>query len=256
MRTRKVLTLALTLVAGGLRAADRVSVGDPAVSGAALKPYTNRWKFSQQKPGQPPVEAGIWTDALERTTVEGHPALKRTQVAKYNKGIEITFVSIFDPRTMEPFSFDYSRSSDGNTRHVEFRREDVTYRQVEKTGAELEESAARLDRRVFDFYGGMYGLLISTLPLKTGYAAEIPALDTNTMAVDWVPVQVTGRETVDAGPGKRMETWVVETATRKYGRMTWWVTKSPPYVIQASIEVLKQEDGSHDVAAIVTYRMA
>src|SRR5215831_454713 len=133
MRIRKVLTLALTFVAGGLRAADRVSVGDPAISGAALKPYTNRWKFSQQKPGQPPVEAGIWTDALERTTVDGRAALKRTQVARYNKGIVITFVSIFDPKTMEPLSFDYSRSSDGNSRHVEFRRDEVTYREVEKT---------------------------------------------------------------------------------------------------------------------------
>ena len=49
----------------------------------------------------------------------------------------------------------------------------------------------------------MYGVLISTLPLAEGYTARIPALDTNTMAIDWVPVQVKGREMVDADAGKK-----------------------------------------------------
>jgi hypothetical protein len=75
------------------------------------------------------------------------------------------------------------------------------------------------------------------------------------MAIDWVPVRVKGRETVEAGPGKTTETWVVETPTKFYGRMTWWVTKEPPYVIKAMVEVPKKEDGSGKVAAIITYTM-
>ena len=73
------------------------------------------------------------------------------------------------------------------------------------------------------------------------------------MAVDWVPVHVTARETVAAGPGKTAETWVVETPTRLYGKMTWWVTKEAPYVIKAVLEIPKNEDGSKEVAAIITY---
>jgi hypothetical protein len=69
-------------------------------------------------------------------------------------------------------------------------------------------------------------------------------------------VRVKGRETVDAGAGKKVETWVVETRTKLYGKMTWWVTKEPPYVIKAEVEVLDKEDGSGKVAAIVTYNMA
>src|SRR5439155_19781585 len=111
------------------------------------------------------------------------------------------------------------------------------------------------DRNVFDFYGGMYGLLISTLPLADGYAAEIPAFDTDKMAIDWVPVRVKGRESIPAGMGKKTETWVVETPTKLYGRMTWWVTKEPPYVIKAVLEIPKDEGGSGEVAAIVTYTM-
>jgi hypothetical protein len=234
----------------------RLKVGDAAVTGAHLKPYTNLWNFTMQKPGTAAKPAGTWSDWLEAVDFHGKPAMKRTQVAKYDKGIQLTFVSIFDPATMEPLSFDYARSDNGNVRHVDFQHSTATYRHTDDKDAKSEEATANLGQPVFDFYGGMYGVLISTLPLKEGYAAEIPALDTNKMGVDWVPVRVKGRETVDAGAGKKVETWVVETRTKLYGKMTWWVTKEPPYVIKAEVEVLDKEDGSGKVAAIVTYNMA
>ncbi len=37
--------------------------------------------------------------------------------------------------------------------------------------------------------------------------------------------------------------------------MTWWVTKEAPYVIKAVLEVPKGEDGSGEIAAIITYTM-
>jgi hypothetical protein len=235
----------------------RVEVGDARLTGSQLKPCTNLWKLTQQKPGGNAENVGTWSDSLENTNYKGQPAMKRTQVAKYpKKGIQLTFVSVFDPKRMEPLSFDYSRSDNGNVRHVEFEHENVTYRHIDSTGAKPEEARVKLDRNVFDFYGGMYGLLISTLPLADGYTTEIPAFDTNKMAVDWVPVRVKGRETVPAGNGKKTETWVVETPTKLYGRMTWWLTKEPPYVIKAVLEVPKSEDGSAELAAIITYTMA
>ncbi len=250
------LTAAVALTAAALPAGPaRLEVGDPSVTGARLKPYTNLWTFKQEKPGAAAVEAGVWSDALEATTFEGRPALKRTQVAKYSKkDIQLTFVDVFDAKTMEPFTFDYFRSSDGNTRHIDFRGEKITYRRAETKDATPQETMARLDRRVFNFYG-LYGVLISTLPLRPGFEAEIPAFDTERMAIDWVPVRVKGRETVPAGAGKTAETWVVETPTRRYGKMTWWVTKQAPYVIKAVLEIPKDETGSGAVAAIVRYSM-
>jgi hypothetical protein len=212
--------------------------------------------MTQRKPDGPSVMVGTWSDALENVTADGRPAMKRTQIAKYDKKkIELRFVSIFDPKTMEPFSFDYSRSDNGNVRHVEFRHETVSYRHTDSTGSKQEEATVKLDQPVFDFYGGMYGMLISTLPLADGYAVDIPTFDTNKMAIDWVPVRVKGREVVEASAGKKVETWVVETPTKLYGRMTWWVTKEAPYVIKAVLEVPEQEDGSGKVAAIITYTM-
>src|SRR4029077_18170724 len=270
---RTVFLLALVLVAGflmtGRRAAaqskaessspsnlKRVEVGDATVTGSHLKAYANLWKFTQQKPGGTAEPAGTWSDSVENIDFQGRPALKRTQIAKYDKKpIELTFVSIFDPKTMEPFSFDYARSDNGNVRHVDFHHETVTYRHTDSTGSKPAEATVKLDRPVFDFYGGMYGVLISDLPLVEGYTTELPAFDTTRMAIDWVPVRVKGRETVESGPGKTRETWVVETPTKFYGRMTWWVTKEPPYVIKAVLEVPENEDGSGKVAAIITYTM-
>ena len=235
----------------------KLEVGDVKVSGSHLQPCTNLWIMTQQKPGGPSEKVGSWSDALEITTFQGKPAMKRTQIAHYDKkGIQLKFVSVFDPATMAPFTFDYSRSDNGNIRHVDFNGSAVTYEHTESTGAKPEKTMVTLDRKVFDFYGGMYGMLISTLPLTDGYAAEIPAFDTTKMAIDWVQVRVKGHETVEAGPGKTAETWMVETLTKFYGRMTWWVRKSPPYVIKAVLEIPEKEDGSGKVAATITYTMA
>jgi hypothetical protein len=252
------LSVAFWLAVYSLQAGSaRLEVGDVGITGLHLKPYTNLWRLTEQKPGEAAEETGTWSDLLESTVYNGQPAMKRTQIAKYEKkGIKLTFVSVFDPRTMKPFSFDYSRSDNGNVRHVEFGRDAVIYRHTDSTGAKPEEAKVKLDRNVFDFYGGMYGILISTLPLTNGYAAEIPTLDTNKMTIDWVPVRVKGREIIPAGAGKKTETWVVETPTKLYGRMTWWVTKEPPYVIKAVLEVPKNEDGTGEIAAIITYTMA
>ena len=99
-------------------------------------------------------------------------------------------------------------------------------------------------------------MLVSAAPLVEGYKAEIPAFDTTKMAIDWVPVRVKRYETVEAGPGKKMDAFVVETPTKFYGRMTWWVTKTPPYVIKAVLEIPEKEDGSGKVAATITYTIA
>jgi hypothetical protein len=257
MKYRKGFVAALfsLLVAASARGSDRLSVGDASVSGAHLKPYKNLWTFSQQKPGGSPAAAGTWSDSLEPTTFEGRPALKRTQVVKYLKGIQITFANVFDPKTMEPFTADYTRSDNGDVRHIDFHRETVTFRETTSKDARTEEKTAKLDCPVYDFYDGMYGVLISALPLKEGYESEIPAFDAGTMAVDWVPVRVVGRETVEAGPGKAAATWVVETTPKLYGKMTWWVTRDAPYVIKAALEVLKNENGSKEVAAVITFTM-
>jgi hypothetical protein len=229
----------------------RVEGGDPSVSGSFLRPYTNRWSFSIEKPGAAPVEAGVWSDRMEATTYRGQPALKRTQEAEYKKGIRLTFVNVFDPASMASLSFDYTRSDTGETRHLEIDDRTLTFRREPgKSGEEAQDYVAHLDRRILDFYDGMYGILVDALPLKEGYRADLAAFDTDRARVDWIHLKVTGREVVPAGEGRRVETWVVQVQTDLYGSSTWWVTREAPFVIRAAL-VLAEKDGGTKI----TYTM-
>jgi hypothetical protein len=229
----------------------RVEGGDPAVNGSFLRPYTNRWTFSIEKPGSAPVEAGVWTDAMESVTYQGRPALKRTQVAEYKKGIRLTFVDVFDPKSMALHVFDYARSDNAETRHLD--ADDRTIRFQRKPGAGddfAQDYVAKVEHRVLDFYDGMYGILVDAFPLREGYEVSFSGFDTDRAAVDWIHLKVIGRETVPAGKGKTAETWVVQIETKLYGSSTWWLTREAPYVIQATL-VLPEKDGG----ATIRYAM-
>lgn len=229
----------------------KVEGGDPAVSGSFLQPYTNRWRFTMTKPGSAPVEAGTWSDRMETTSFAGRPALKRTQIAEYKNGIRLTFVNVFDPKTMDSLAFDYVRSDTGETRHLEVDGKTVHFRRSPGTGDQpAQDYDARVDRKILDYYDGLFGILLDSFPLKEGYEAQFPAFDSDRAAIDWVHVRVTGREKVPAGEGKQAETWVVHVETKLYGSSTWWLSREKPYVIQASL-VLAEKDGG----TIVTYTM-
>lgn len=229
----------------------KVEGGDPSITGSFLTPYTNRWRFVMEKPGGKPVEAGTWSDRMEATTHDGRPALRRTQVAEYKKGIRLTFENVFDPKTMASWSFDYSRSDTGETRHLEIRDKTVYFRRSPGTGDEpAQDYVAQVDRRILDFHDGLYGILLDALPLREGYAATIPAFDTDRACLDWVRVKVLRRETVPAGEGHTAETWVVRVETQLYGSSTWWLSRRAPFVIQAEL-VLAEKDGG----VKITYTM-
>ncbi|HEX7254139.1 MAG TPA: hypothetical protein VF376_14770 [Thermoanaerobaculia bacterium] len=259
MRSRVVWTAAIATslfaIARGSEALPgepaKVEGGDPAISGSFLQPYTNRWRFTMTKPGSAPVEAGTWSDRMETTSFAGRPVLKRTQVAEYKNGIRLTFVNVFDPKTMDSLAFDYVRSDTGETRHLEVEGKTVHFRRSPGTGDQpAQDYDARVDRRILDYYDGLFGILLDSLPLKEGYEIELPAFDSDRAAIDWVHVRVTGRETVPAGEGKQAGTWVVHVETKLYGSSTWWLSREKPYVIAASL-VLAEKDGG----TVITYTM-
>ena len=178
----------------------RIQGGDPSVDGSFLTAYENRWTFAIRRSGQPDVEAGVWTDRMEEISVKGRPALRRTQVAEYKKGIRITFVTTFEKPAMAPLGFDYSRSDTGETRHIEFDGRTAKFHRAPGSGKEpVQNYVATLDQNVLDFYDGTYGILLSALPLREGFDAEIPAFDSDRACVDWIHVRVSGKESVAAG---------------------------------------------------------
>jgi len=244
--------LALAACAGrGLPPEVRVEGGDPAVNGSFLRPYTNTWKFTLQKPGAEPVEAGVWTDKMEIVTSGGTPAMKRTQEARYKKGVRLTFVNVFNPKTMASMTFDYTRSDTGETRHLQIRDKTARFRRAPGTGDQpAQDYTVTLDHRVLDFYDGLYGILLDAFPLKEGYAATFPAFDTDRAAIDWVKLNVSGRETVVGPSGQSYQAWIVRVQSSQYASSTWWLTREAPYVLKAVLVTPEREGG-----VTITYTM-
>jgi hypothetical protein len=229
------MTAILFLGAGiGLRAAEeeKLTVGDPAVSGSFIKPYQNAFQLSlQKKDDVEPALLATWSDEVETVRVNGRSLMKRTQIAHYiKKDITVTTVNVFDPATMQPISMDETRVGMTGFTHRQFEGAAIKYRRIDPGKEELQEGEAKFDMPVFDFYGGMWGLLLSACPLREGYKATLPSVAENEEKLRWCKFEVTGTETVDAGVGKKAKAWVVKTDDN--GAMTFWVIKEAPYVLK------------------------
>ena len=152
---------------------------------------------------------------------------------------------------MAPLAFDYTRSDTGETRHLEIDdRTALTFQRNPGTGDEPPELRRHTRPTILDFYDGMYGVLIDSFPLREGYEVAFPAFDTDRACVDWVRLKVTGRESVPAGEGKRVDAWVVHVETKEYGSSDWWLTREAPYVIRAVLVLAEKNGGTR-----ITYTM-
>jgi hypothetical protein len=217
-------------------AVESLGVSDARVDGSFLKPYKNAWKIVYTFPGKEPFLVGTWTDELSSVEINGHHLLKRTQMADYAKyNIVTTYVNVFDPKTMAPISMDFKRNDTGKWAHRDFEINKITYRRGDSGDAATTKSG-NLDFKqpVFDYNGGMFGLLLAALPLKEGFKAVLPTLSEDRDAPDQVMVTVGKQELVDAGPGKQIMAWPIDTDANyaNQSHSIFWVTKEAPYVIK------------------------
>jgi hypothetical protein len=213
-----------------------IKVGDATVDGSLLKPYKNAWKVVYAFPGKEPFLAGTWTDELAGVDVNGRHLLKRTQMADYAKyNIVSTYVNVFDPKTMAPVSQDFTRSDTGEWAHRDFESTRVKYRRGNSANAANAQSGQiDLKEPVFDYNGGMYGVLLAALPLKEGFKASLPTLSEDRDELERVTVTVGKQELVESGPGKQVMAWPVDTEANydNKSHSIFWVIKDAPYVIK------------------------
>lgn len=213
-----------------------IGVGDSKIDGSFLKPYKNAWKVVYQFPGKEPFLVGTWSDELATVEIGGAHLLKRTQMADYAKyNIVTTYVNVFDPKTMTPISVDFRRSDTGEWAHRDFGKSQVKYRRGDSDdSAKTKVGQIPLNEPIFDYNGGMYGILLAALPLKEGLTASLPTLSEDRDAPDRVVVTVGKQELVDAGPGRQVLAWRIETEGNYSSKAhsIFWVTKEQPYVIK------------------------
>jgi hypothetical protein len=215
---------------------ETIRVGDPRMDGSFLKPYKNAWKVVYAFPGKEPFLVGTWSDELAAVDINGRHLLKRTQIADYAKyNIVTTYVNVFDCKTMSPVSMDFKRSDTGEWAHRDFDSARVEYRRA-NSGDQRQIQTGQLEMKeaIFDYNGGMYGLLLAALPLGEGFKATFPTLSEDRDELDRITVTVGKQELVDAGPGKQVMAWPIDTEGNYANKShsIFWVTKEPPYVIK------------------------
>jgi len=194
----------------------------PDVTGARLRPYENLWNWAIVGADGSVKPQGTWSDRLEI----GGGVGRRTQEQRLPDGRKIVTVNVFDLRTLAPIERDW-RVFDGRFTHLEFDGREVRRTAVRKPGAAIETGRAVLPEAVFDFNGGMYGLLLRGFPLRDGYSATFATIAEDGDDVQHLRLIVRGREPV----GGR-NAWLVEVPESDYGRMTFWLSDDPPYILR------------------------
>ncbi len=217
-----------------------VHVGDGTMNGSIISEYDNVWLVTVKYFDGRVDERGLSSDHVRFRTIAGKRYLTRTEGTTSVLGkpgesptsnFEMSF-NVFDPVSMRPVLGEaYTSAGDSEVNHFDANHVSTHTRQ--KMGAP--DSVVQTDTAepVFDVHGGMTGLLLAALPLKTGYSAVLPGLADN--ALDTTAIRVVGEEEISAGRWGKMKTWVIEIGPRP-AASTYWISKRPPYVIRATVK--------------------
>jgi hypothetical protein len=230
MHLRSVLFTSLLCAAQALAqpaAPEKIVPGDARVDGSFIRTVSNAWKMTGISPGGHRKDGGIWKDRIEVFDRNGQSILRRTQVDSGPDGTT-TFVTETDQRSLRPIRAEVTTPA---LHRVLTFEADHVHSSVTVAGKSQEKDIA-ISQPVFDFNGGLFGLLIDGFPLKAGFSAAFPVFDPRS-GIAWARYTVIGRERVPSGKGRTTEAWTVEVQDPvRTARMLFSLTKEPPYIIR------------------------
>ena len=208
-----------------------VRVGDGTLDGSFLEPYNNAWFYSVTFTDGRVAPQGVWSDHLQWTTVDGKQVLLRVQGTTFVTGSSNAILNTFDPKTLAPIKSEL-HNIDGTIVRRTFDGTHVTSVTLANAKDTKAPDAAELAQPVYDFNGGMYGILLAALPLKEGLSGTLPAIGDNGTNLTAEPFVVLRQEDVEAGARGKVKAWVVDSARPGNYTMRFWLTKTPPYIIK------------------------
>lgn len=256
VRTSTILAALLALPLACAAAGPHVlrHAGDAAVAGDFIVPYKVKWKINGAASDGKTKDGGTWTDDVQIVKFHGRDVIQRKQVWNYVTGTE-TYVNLLDRKTMMPLLSEFT-STPGIYWRFEYSADGKTVRYQRSPPPRdapngpyniadpMEQGTVHPDVPVWDFNGGLWGLLLSAFPLEQGYAAKFPVfplVEPNAKPV-WVDFTVGEKRTLPAGPGKTAEGWtVVANSPATQEVMRFVLSKQPPYILE-----LKQEWAGYD----------
>ena len=203
--------------------------GDPRVDGSIIRAVTNAWKMTGTSPGGVRTDGGVWRDKIELVERDGATIIRRTQLDVGPEGTT-TFITESEQKKLTPISAEV-RTPAGLHRVWKFEADHV-HSVIDAPPQAARETDVAFSQPVFDFDGGLFGLLIAGFPLKENFSARFPVFDPRS-GLAWARYTVIGRERVPAGKGRKIEAWTVEVQDPvRVARMIFSLTKEPPYVLR------------------------
>lgn len=212
----------------------RVQVGDGTVDGSFITAYKNKWRMNSFSPDGKQSLVGTWTDKMELIKEDGKSRLKRTQTVYSPTGEEqrvmtdvLDHASLAPVRTKQRFGASTIMAVDFDGRHIT-----GSFKQGESDPATFD-----VETEVVGYNWGIYGTLLVGFPLDYGYRASFPALMLGSggpaagPVLNWLELEVAGRESVAAGAMGEVETWMVDV-TQDPVTFRFWLSKQAPYIIK------------------------
>lgn len=223
----------VALLALGLGPCAVLSAQSATPSDSILDPYDNVWRVTVRLADGTVRFQGLWTDHLERRELVGRHLWLRVQGMTYANGLTSSFVNAFETGSMRPL-YSEVRGPKGNWQRRDFWPDSIIVRRREPLATSDSTARLSIGAPVYDFYGGMYGVLLAALPLRAGMTGKLPAIAEFTDTLATAEYRVLRRERTPAGAFGARDAWVV--ATEQDGaKMTFWLSDRAPYVIRLVI---------------------
>ncbi len=214
--------------------------GDRRVEGRRVRPYTNRWKITYRTPTGAaadggPGRAGMWYDTLAIVRRDARRELLRRQTLLNPAGEVLEVIDNYvDPVTLAPILSE-TRSKGGGISRRSFAGARVSGFDLDSATATSRSTIdTTLAEPVFDYFGGLFGILLVGFPLRNGFVAEFPTNFGGASGPDGlthVTVTALGTERIDAGPLGRVMARHVTSKTPQW-TFDYWLSDRPPYIIR------------------------
>lgn len=230
------LMLASSIIFSQSPRADTMIVvpGDGTVSAKRFFDYENIWVMTEEDSAGVVSPIGIWYDTV-RIVLENKRVLIRKQVVNYTNGHIRKHYDKVDCETMLPMQVRVVAQQ--NAGAIEQIITDLTYQDssfsgirrfnIEGSGPENSLSAnvnVKLKEPIFDWH--MWGILISSFPLRENYAAQFmvhTSTGTTNSPFLWVTLKVTGSDLVESDRWGRVDCWRVLVHAEV--PWTFWISK-------------------------------
>jgi hypothetical protein len=208
---------------------DTVEAGSPVLDPAILRPYGLRRELTMTR-GDTVRPFGRQSEVLTAATVDGRPVL--LHVVTFDTPNALTVDSSWvEPATLSPIRMQSSNKF--RVLELEFGNGAVRATTTPAGGAPT-TSEHPLTVRPFEW--NMLPLALSSLPLRSGYTAQLPVFSDRAGRVVWYSVRVAADTFLTRAGGYRSPMWqLVARADSGGSEAQWWVSQRHHFVDQALV---------------------